>query len=151
MFDNWTIPKELFDWIRANLPDGKTILELGSGEGTHELRKHYTVHSIEHDLAFVKEGNYIHAPIIRYRGYDWYDLTKLKALPEYDLLLIDGPTSVIGRRGFTKHLDLFNLNVPIVIDDTQREAERIIAMDLSQILDRELTVHNHNGRGFSTL
>ena len=151
MFNNWTIPKELFDWIRANLPDGKTILELGSGDGTDELRKHYTVHSIEHDLAFVKEGNYIHAPIIRYRGYDWYDLTKLKALPKYDLLLIDGPTSVIGRRGFIKHRDLFNLNVPIVIDDTQREAERIIAMDLSQMLDRELTVHNHKGRGFSTL
>ena len=152
MFNNWTIPKELFDWIRANLPDGKTILELGSGDGTDELRKHYTVHSIEHDMAFIKEGNYIHAPIVRYPGgYDWYDVSKLIGLPAYDLLLIDGPTGVIGRRGFVKHRYMFNLDVPIVVDDTQREAERLIALDLSQMLGRKLTVHNHKGRGFSTL
>ena len=151
MFNDWTIPKELFDWIRDNLPDGKTILELGSGHGTDELRKHYTVYSIEHDLAWIKEGNYIYAPIIRYPGgYDWYDVSKLTRLPEYDLLLIDGPTGSIGRVGVVIHRFMFDLDVPIVIDDTHREAERRIAMDLSQLLGRDMTVHGDK-RKFTTL
>ena len=152
MFDTWTIPKELFDWIRQNLPDGKTILELGSGNGTNELRKHYTVYSIEHDPKWLKpNNNYIYAPIVSYNGYFWYDISKLQNLPEYDLLLVDGPTGTIGRRGFVNHRALFNLEVPIVIDDTQRKAEMAMAEDLSRILNCKLTIHLNNGRGFSTL
>ena len=66
---SWSITKELFDWIRDTLPDGKTILELGSGPGTVKLLEYYKVYSIEHSkrwLGLAKGGNYIYAPIKKY-------------------------------------------------------------------------------------
>ena len=44
---DWAIGPNLFDWIVENIPHGSSILELGSGAGTHELGKIYDVHCIE--------------------------------------------------------------------------------------------------------
>ena len=69
----------------------------------------------------------------------WYDykiLTeKLKGL-KYDLILIDGPNGRIGRGGFLKHIDIFNTNVPIIIDDAGREAEKQLMIKISEVLKR---------------
>ena len=69
----------------------------------------------------------------------WYDykiLTeKLKGL-KYDLILIDGPNGAIGRGGFLKHIDIFNTDVPIIIDDAGREAEKQLMIKLSEVLKR---------------
>jgi len=130
MFDGWTISQELFDWIRANLPDGKTILELGSGNGTIELLKHYEVYSVEHDQYWLDRAvgcNYIYAPIRDYNEYKWYDVSKLTLPEHYDLIIVDGPTGTIGRGGFIENINLFNTDVPIIIDDTQRQAEAFMA------------------------
>ena len=75
-------------------PKNSTILELGSGTGTIELVKHYTVYSIEHQKQWVGEAsrsNYIYAPLKTYGGvFNWYDNHYLNNLPkDYDLLLID--------------------------------------------------------------
>ena len=88
----WSVSKELFYYIRSVLPEGGTMLELGSGFMSKEFSKFYTVYSIEHDKHYIGRynTNYIYAPIKN----GWYSIEALKEkLPAmYDLILIDGPT-----------------------------------------------------------
>ncbi len=152
-FGHWAIDKELFDFIRQVLPDGKTILELGSGDGTAELVKHYKVYSVEHDPEWIDKykSNYIFAPIRRHKpvknleGEYWYDARVLELiLPEidYDLLLIDGPPSHYGRAGLIKYWSLFKTNVIIVMDDLNRYEDWRIMVKVSGRLKKPFTVHN---------
>lgn len=124
-------------WLKKRLPEGSTILELGSGSGTAHLCERWTVYSVEHDAEFVgRHGStYIHAPIID----GWYDVSVLeREMPQrYDLLIVDGPPGRIGRRKFLAHLDLFRDDVPILVDDTHRAQEAEIARRLARILQRE--------------
>ena len=46
--DDFAIPRELMEWLLANIKPGNKVLEFGSGSGTIELCKHYEVWSIEH-------------------------------------------------------------------------------------------------------
>jgi predicted O-methyltransferase YrrM len=120
-FGGWSIDKELFDFIRSVLPEGKIMLELGSGWSSQKFSEYYTVYSIEHNEKWVGKysTHYIYAPIKN----GWYDISILsKKLPQsYDLILIDGPTGDIGRGGFYSHLDLFNTNVIMIFDDINRK------------------------------
>lgn len=168
--NNASISKICFDYIRKILPDGKTILELGSGWGTSALSKYYKMYSIEHDIRFINsyDSTYIHAPIKLYndkwkapnipQNDGWFDVDKLSKLSEikYDLILVDGPPGwlnsagpgkTIGRGGFYKHLDLFNTNVPIIIDDINREAEKILLEKLSKKLNKTYTILNDEVTG----
>ncbi len=128
-FGGYAIAKETYEWLLENLPKGKTILELGSGKGTVELTKHWKVYSIEHDkrwLKYAEKSHYIYAPIITYgtnKKYKWYARRIIKKhIPkEYDLLLVDGPNGYIGREGFLRNIGIFKMNIPVIIDDTQRE------------------------------
>lgn len=153
----WAITPELFMWIRTHLPDGKMILELGSGTGTRELLKFYDVFSVEHDPTWLRcaPGNHaIHAPVRDYVGYRWYDADILREkLPQnYDLLLVDGPPKNIGRTGLLHHLDLFRLHVPIIVDDCNRPEELSILHTLATKLARRFEiiettqVHETQGR-----
>ena len=157
-FGGGVIPEELFNWIRENLPEGKTILEFGSGGGTVELLKHYKVYSVEHDpkwIGYAEGGNYIHAPIKSYDGYSWYDISKLTDLPEYDLILVDGPPGYMagqpGRYGFVKNSGLFNMDVPVILDDTQREVEQGMARDLSKMYYKIPTEYKSKDKKFTVL
>ena len=132
-----------YDWITNNLEKGKTILELGSGVTTIKLTEDYIVHSIEHDEKFLnlaEDSNYIYAPIERYNGYRWYSIEKLNEIKdlEYDMILVDGPTGIIGRVGFLHNLDLFHTDVPILIDDTNRKPEMDLAINVSKKLGKEM-------------
>ena len=152
-FGGSAISKELYDWIRGNLSSG-TILEMGSGRGTKELLKSYTVYSIEHSekwLNFAKGSNYIYAPLKQYSGYQWYDIDKLKNLPKYDLILVDGPKELTGRWGFYKNIHLFNTAVPIIIDDTQRPQEKLLAEVIAFEFGKKLTEHKSPDKKFTTL
>lgn len=149
--NSWAISTELFNWIRENLPDGKTILELGSGTGTIELCKHYTVFSVEHNPEWLNrsESNYIFAPIVD----GWYEIEVLKiGLPlHYDMLLIDGPTGIIGRQKFFDNLNLFNCNVPIIFDDTHRHAEHELAIKTAIALKTDCKQYNSAQKSFTVL
>ena len=135
--------------IRQLVKPGSTIVELGSGNGTNRLTKEFTVYSIEDNLNWIgycEDSNYIHAPLVKL-DYDeeiveWYNPDIIKEnLPEnYDLILIDGPAGKKGRSGFLANLDLFNLNVPIVIDDTLRDHEAKIARETAFLLNRPMYV-----------
>lgn len=114
----------LIGWIRANLPLGRTILELGSGEGTTaDLCRGYNLFSVEHDAKWVGRyrSHYIHAPL----RDGWYDRPSLKkALPSlYHLLIIDGPPGK-SRGGIIRFFNIFRSDTPIIIDDVEREPEK---------------------------
>jgi hypothetical protein len=119
--------------------------------------------SIEDNMEWLGKYNsdYIHAPIKFYddnwvapnipHNIGWYDPKVLQLYlkdKKYDMLLIDGPAGWVGapgRAGFLKHLDLFNTNVPIIIDDVQREQERILLDQISKILNRPYTINEPDG------
>lgn len=134
----WMLPESAFEWIERHIPIGSTILELGSGYGSHRLSKKYTMYSIEHDEQWVDKFNhtYIHAEIKEdTEGIPWYDSEVLRnEIPDkYDLLIIDGPPSEIGRIGLLNQIDLFHWDQPVLIDDTHREEEKHI---VKQILSK---------------
>lgn len=152
--EGWAISPELVEVLHKLLPDGKSILELGSGEGTKELCKFWNVTSIEHDEKFlgIAPSNYIHAPVQPFRKqcavfpFDtgWYDRGILRReLPkvEYDLILVDGPPARIGRGGFYKWLELFRHDVPIVLDDLHRARETTLIRRVSANLRRPYTIY----------
>ncbi len=112
--------------MRQLVPRG-TILELGSGEGTSRLAEHHRVFSVEDDSAWV--GRHPSTYIFAQQVNGWYDAALLAAvlpLLEYDALLIDGPKARGSdvRLGILDHLNLFRLDVPIFVDDVQRDAEK---------------------------
>lgn len=157
------ISDALYFWIRGRLERG-TILELGSGAGTARLAEDYRMVSIEHDARFVDRhpSTYIFAPIVPFSkacavfptDTGWYDRAVLRReLPalRYDLILVDGPPNAIGRGGFFKWRQLFNLSVPIVIDDIHRERERKMIGLLSRELRKPYTVYAWERRHFGVI
>ncbi len=139
-FGSWSISEKLFNYILSILPKNSTILEFGSGWGSGQLSKHYTVYSIEHDKHWINRYNthYIYAPIKN----QWYDIEVLKKeLPKsYDLILIDGPPGNIGRYPFYVNLSLFKTNVPLIVDDTNRPEEYKLITDVAKKLNRPFKI-----------
>ena len=155
-FGGYAISEEMYDWILENLPKGKTILELGSGKGTVKLAEHYKVYSIEDDrrwLGYAEKSTYIYAPIIKYKKYKWYDIKRIKLfMPrDYDLLLVDGPQGYIGREGFLNNIGLFKMDIPIIIDDTQREKYAKICDVLSEKFNKKIITLEGGNKKFSIL
>ena len=158
---DFAISVELFDWVRKNINENSTILEFGSGTGTIELCKFYKLYSVEHNPEWVghcAESNYIHAPILDYGSYHWYDKDIVKAnIPEnYDLIIIDGPpnnpdTEVIGRYGFIENIDLFDQSVPMIFDDVNRDDEYQNMLDASQVLDKPYEIHKGWQKSFGVI
>ena len=176
-FGGWSINEVCFDYIKDILPDGKIILEFGSGFGTEQLAKHYKMYSIENYKEWIGKYNstYIYAPIKQYEvggsnifGNEdyftapvgipgekhseqsgWYDPDIVeKNLPShYDLILVDGPNGMFGRGGFYKYLDWFNTDVPIIIDDINRDGERIMMEKISEKIGRDYTILSDNVTG----
>ena len=151
--NDWAISEELYQWIIDNLKANKTILELGSGSGTIELTKKYKVYSVEHNerwIGHAKDTNYIYAPIVQYSDYKWYSLVGLEVLKvlKYDLILVDGPPGNVGREGFLHNLHLFDTSVPIIIDDTNRISELMLAKDVAKKLNKKMIYFTGVGKNF---
>jgi len=138
------ISESMYKWIKEHLPSGSHILELGSGDvSTQHLSKTYRMTSVEDKAEFLNRhpSRYIHAPLVN----GWFDTAVLETqLPsDYDLILVDGPVGSEPRAGFIKNLRLFKTNVPIIVDDTWREVEKQMAVDLAVELGGELIVDEH--------
>ena len=140
----WAISKELLVQVSKMIKPHSTILELGSGSGTIELRKIAKVISIEHEPKYLHdyqpdqnsahEAHFI--PLDPETG--WYDRGNLRealAGKEYDLIIVDGPKRA-GRHGFMHNLDLFDLTAAIVLDDLQRVEIRAMADILRRTINR---------------
>jgi hypothetical protein len=87
-------------------------------------------------VGYASESTYIYAPLID----GWYDVEILKdKLPlSYDLLLIDGPIGE-NRINIIHHYEMFNKNVPIIIDDTNRENDKNMSLFLCEKFDKKNT------------
>lgn len=137
------ITEPLYTWIREHVPAGAHILELGSGDvSTPLLAQDYQVTSVEDNVFWLHRhsSHYIYAPLVN----GWYDRGALKAQLslDYALLLVDGPTGSEARVGLFLNLDLFRLDVPIIVDDTWRSPERAMALKLARVLGAELIDRN---------
>tara|TARA_R110000824_G_scaffold102641_9_gene244208 strand:- start:985 stop:1488 length:504 start_codon:yes stop_codon:yes gene_type:complete len=146
------LPEGCIEFLERTLPKGSKILELGSGEGTSLLlEKGFEMFSVEQDSewAFKYHDNYILSSLVldKTTGIWWFNPSDLKGkLPsDYDLILIDGPTGHTSeydncRLGFLKNQKLFNKNVPILVDDINRPAERELFNILKE--GRESSLHH---------
>ncbi len=114
------------------------------------------MYSIEDSKAWINKfkSTYLHVPIKKYDAVwtapnlpgvnnSWFnpDILKEKLTSDikYDLILVDGPSGFFGRGGFLKHIDLFNTDVPIIIDDIHRE-ERDLMIEVSKKLNKPYKV-----------
>ena len=138
MITGWALPDKAFQWIEENIPFGSNIVELGSGHGSIRLAENYQLWSIEHDETWlgISSGTYIYAEITPFsinnqKGY-WYNPEKVKnSLPEqYALIIIDGPPSTIGRNGILAHQEIFKWDCYVMVDDTHRPEDKLIADQL---------------------
>lgn len=139
---------ELFEWITENIPLGRPFLELGAGlASTKFLSERYKLYSVEDKHQYINKfkSKYILAPI--YQGANWYDIESLKdELPEeYDCILVDGPTGEGNRNGFLENINLFRNDVPIIIDDTWREAEKNLLLETAKKLNRQYILFENFG------
>ena len=141
----WEICVGVRTAIHSLLRRGNTILEFGSGYGTVELADDYVIYSVEDNAKWLNldpRVTYIHAPIVPtektpgHRHEQWYDRDSIiAALPkEYDMILVDGPSGIIGRSGLLTIIDSLNPDVPWLIDDTIRTEESEVASDIGLAL-----------------
>lgn len=136
--------------IRRILPEGKTILELGSGAGTVFLAKFYKMISIESETGWIgmSDSAYLYAPI----KDGWYDRAVMQTVADlqYDFLLIDGPWHRIAKRSaILSSIDLFDLTVPILVDDSNRPDERYLVDELARLTGRESRVFQDGKKQFT--
>lgn len=153
-FGEWSIDYEVFIWLRQNIPSKTNIVELGSGQASATLAKYWRMYSIEHDSRFIGFANspnltYIYAPIKN----SWYDPQKIEeSLPkEYNCIIIDGPPGTIGRWGFIDNINLFNLDVPIIVDDLHRKEEKKIFDELEKITQRKGVITQTGNKAFGVI
>lgn len=135
---DWSIGKNVYRWIRENIPDGSTILEFGSGIGTQLLSQDYKMCSVEHNLKWIDkyDSHYCYASIIN----GWYDgdavndfmIHQIDGFYDNDikLILIDGPTGNYDRSLILGRKSIVLDNVNVIVDDTNRTNEMNIALQL---------------------
>ncbi|MGB1986091.1 MAG: hypothetical protein ACPHS8_06550 [Candidatus Poseidoniaceae archaeon] len=136
---HWSICDGILATVALLSKDGDKLLEFGSGFGSQLLSEYCIVTSVEHDLKFLglfPEVTYINAEIIDYDTIEsnpsprkWYNIDAISPHLEggYDLILLDGPTSEIGREGILTHLDKFSGTPLWIIDDVLREKDQKIS------------------------
>ena len=155
-----SISRSLFLYLEENLPEGKTILELGSGWGTDKLAEKWNVWSVEDEAEWAGKYNdqYFevplkkHCPITGLVGDSWYDPGILAIYLEdfeYDLLLVDGPYDY--RAGFLKYLYLFKDDVPIVFDDVRRVQGLALMEAVSEKLGRPCEIRCEGSEMFGVI
>jgi len=151
---SYEIGDGLFNWIVTNVGNG-TILELGSGKGSERLSNAgIGVHSIEYNPNYLNlyNTNYYYVPL----DGKWFNVSKLeralKTVPDYDLLLVDAPAAFNGddRMGYLYNLDLFD-NSLVVIDDTHRPSEFILASKVGAKLGRSVIYISDGNKQFAVI
>jgi len=142
----WAVSPELLEAVKSILPVDGTILEIGSGSGTKDLRDlAFSVYSIEENMDYVvpSEGPHTTFLVPIDPATNWYDVEALKKALEglrYDLILIDGPAGH-NREGFIPNFDLFDLDAAIVVDDMHRGSNQRLAEAIKAKTGREYTIH----------
>ena len=127
----------VLEFIFRFVPEGYTILELGSGISTKYLSKYFEVYSVEHDKKFIDEtynNTFIYAPL---QLDGWYNLVQEQLPQHYNVLLIDGPVGDKNRIHILDHLHLFKWYSLIIIDNIERPLDREVFDYVSSKVGRE--------------
>lgn len=151
-WENFAIAQTTLEKIRQICKSG-TILEFGSGIGTRRLAETFDVVTFEHDSSWIiyfneKRITQVLAPLSD--GWYYRGIVKgvLEGINPADVtgVLVDGPPHLIGRFGILNHLDYIRpfLNCPIFVDDTNREADMILASRLGEALGRSVRSYDCN-------
>ena len=93
----------------------------------------------------------LQAPLKDYGDYEWYDLDAIEIPSSYAAIIVDGPLVMIGRMPFSDHMGRFNTDVPILVDDTSREDERALFVELRTKLNRCSEEYFFGVKGFSVV
>jgi hypothetical protein len=151
---DWAVDVEFVEWILKSIPKNSTIIECGSGTGTTAvLCEPYELYSIENNPHWQDKFNstYIKAPLINDL---WYDPNIVRdSLPDkYDLIVIDGPVGH-RRKSFINNYHLFDENVPILLDDSQRAPEQELIKILTEQYGKkvEFTFTGKSNKSFTLL
>lgn len=137
------IEKCVFEFILDKIPQGSTIIELGSGYcSTKAFSTSYNLYSIEDNSSYINlfpGVHYIHAPVKN----GWYDKDIVKnSIPEnYSLVFVDGPMGEGNRSGLLNNLDIFK-DCIFIFHDTYREPERKLAEDVAKKLNKTVTLYD---------
>ena len=135
-------------WIADNIPQNRTIFELGSGKGTEILSSRYNMVSVESNdqwLNTCDRATYINAPIINH----WFDANVIaRDKPgEYSLLIVDAPRV---RSKVLEHLSLFRSEITWLIDDAESVDVRLMIACISQLQGRCVQFFDSGSRLFKT-
>ena len=142
--EGWMLPNAVFTWIEQNITSEARILEFGSGNGSQRLAKQYRLWSVEHDESWIgtTASTYIQAaivenPVSKENGEQgWYDAKAMERLPaDVALIIVDGPPGTIGRSGLLHVLDRLPTFEYLLIDDTDRPAERHLSNTIAKRLN----------------
>tara|TARA_B100001564_G_C20603843_1_gene654117 strand:+ start:222 stop:731 length:510 start_codon:yes stop_codon:yes gene_type:complete len=131
---DWMMPEDIFTWIEANIGQGESVLEFGSGHGSITLSKRYNLFSVEHNQEWIgiSDSTYIHAEIeenpvsTKNNQQGWYKQSPVREVIKTNnivLFLIDGPPGDIGRHGILSLLDILPKSAFFIVDDVHRSAE----------------------------
>jgi len=138
------ISRSSYKWIVDNIERNSVILELGGGlVSTRVLHQKYQLYTIEHDIDFVQlfPSSYVYAPL--HADYHWYSIDAIRKanLPKnVDLLIVDGPPGHLGRQQILNYLRELPEPRFIMVDDTNRNTEMLLARNLSELLGGSLIV-----------
>jgi hypothetical protein len=138
------ISRSSYRWIRDNVERDSVILELGGGLlFTRVLHQKYQLYTIEHDIDFVElfPSNYVYAPL--HDDYHWYSIDAIRKanLPKnVELMIVDGPPGHLGRQQILNYLRELPEPRFIMVDDTNRTTEMLLAQNLSKFLGGSLIV-----------
>jgi hypothetical protein len=149
----WEITDDCWKAIECRLAPGMRTLETGSGRSTGLFEAAGCAHTaLEHDRK--RRAPYPSVILTRLSGSPpWYNWEPGQP---FDLIFIDGPPGRIGRSGILRVLPrLLHRGTFIVLDDTQRRAERRLAGEIATRYQMNLDVHTTRtfgiSRGFSIL
>jgi len=145
----WAMPPQAHAFLFNHLPEGATVIELGSGAGSKALAEKFELVSVEHDVDYIAGHKHrvIYAPLVD----GWYDPAFISELPDlYGAVLVDGPPGSSMRTGFWAHQDQFVS--PLLIDDCHRPAELHMALAIAQEREESISIHKLvDGRSFATI
>ena len=71
--------------------------------------------------------------------FDWIVANVPQGSTMLECILVDGPTGEGNRWGFLENLDLFRQDVPIIVDDTWRRAEKDLLLEVAKKLVKNIS------------